>query len=73
MAQMKTLIGNSVICYQNVRYDCKNLPVTLSNQPLFWWLDSDRNQRYFLDGNELSTHVCACGKKITYLIFSFSK
>ena len=60
--QIKSLISNSEHCYQNIKIDCKLLPLTYFGDSLFWWLDSNGNQHHYIDGNDQTNHFCACGK-----------
>ena len=64
LEQMTNVIKNSNYCYQEIIFECQQMPLHTKDQNHAAWLDNQGNPRYFFDGSKsenLNDRQCACG------------
>ena len=64
MEEMANVIKNSNYCYQEIIFECQQMPLHTQDQNHAAWLDNQGNPRYFFDGSKLlnlNDRQCACG------------
>ena len=54
LKQIKTLIGISQECTQDIKFDCHMAPLKQYEENLGWWRDVEGVSRYFFNGNNVS-------------------
>ena len=58
-----TLIQNSVSCYQEITFDCQNMPLHSIELNHGYWKDKFGIERYFFDGSNMDSRNCKCSNE----------
>ena len=62
---MKSVIEKSNYCFQEITFECQQMPLHTQRQNHAVWLDNQGNPHYFFDGSKQlnrNDRQCACGK-----------